>query len=85
MSKQKWVPQLDLRYLDRDVILKGGKLCDQHMYAAHKLLGIHFPSLGSLQSTLLSQTQFEPISESVKEGKLNKVMYIYISMIEHIN
>ena len=39
-----WIPDLDLRFRDR-AVLKRGKLCDKHMYAAHELLRQQLPRL----------------------------------------
>ena len=65
LSTKYWVKDLDLKLSDRTIIEKGGKLSDRHMYAAHKLLGRTFPSLGGLQSTLLSESgAFQPVSGS---------------------
>jgi len=55
-----WIPTLNLRQFDKDVITKGGLLCDQHMNAASKVLSSQFPSLQGLQNTLLHNT-FVPV------------------------
>ena len=69
---RKWKENLDLRAIDKAVVRRG-KLCDRHMYAAQKLLAAQFPHLQGLQSTLLSQTSFTSLQESaggfMPEGK----------------
>ncbi len=60
---RSWISDLDLDVSDKVIITVGGMLSDRHMYAAHKLLASQFPSLQGLQSTLLSQTSFQPVSE----------------------
>ena len=60
-----WVPELDLRFLDKDVLEKDGLLSDRHMSAAQKLLKSQFPGLQGFQSTLFSQypENFGPVSD----------------------
>ena len=60
---KQWIPDLDLRFYDRTVLRKGN-LCDRHMHAVHKMLQAAFPALGGLQSTLKSQTEFDPVTIS---------------------
>ena len=63
-----WVANLDLYYLDKDVIeAPEGLLCDRHMHAAHKLLSNSFPDLQGLQSTLLCQNGgYTPVTSDDK-------------------
>ena len=60
-----WAPELDLRFLDKDVLEKDGLLSDRHMFAAHKLLKSQFPGLQGFQSTIFSQNpgNFGPVSD----------------------
>ncbi len=57
---QVWITTLGLQQFDKDVITKGGLLCDQHMNAAGKVLSRQCPSLQGLQNTLLHDS-FVPI------------------------
>ena len=60
------------------------------MAAAHQLLGIQFPHLQGLQSTLHSQTgQFQPVIESgfVAEGRLYRfvaIILLYLYYVENL-
>ena len=61
-----WVPELDLRFLDKDILEKDGLLSDRHMSAAQKLLKSQFPGVQGFQSTLFSQNQREFVSVTDK-------------------
>ena len=61
--ERMWKENLDLRVIDKVVLIKG-KLSDRYMHAANKLLAAQSPHLQGLQSTLLSQSSFASLQES---------------------
>ena len=59
-----WIAELNLKASVKEIILKQNMLNDTHINAAQVLLGQQFPRLEGLQSTLLCQTQFQPLKTS---------------------
>lgn len=80
-----WVKDLDLRMQEKNVLQENGMLSDRHMTAANQLLRSQYPSILSLQSTLLGQTKFRTVTQAASTSEGLYLVYNFMLCVYMYN